>query len=260
MTYAKILLPIGLLTAMAAEILIFPSTALAQVVTKTNALASYSYSGTNAFVPSDPLVSASGSLSTFSFLPTAFSASSSGALPSTNTVSAVIALDMSANSGLWFAGALNLNAQVNYSLAAPTATSSAHADFSAPFTLEVTGVDGAPFVPVGLPIATNMTITPPFVAVTGPVAFPAGNLSGSFAFDINTIKAHFGIGGGSNITSMRLQVSPLLTVQSERGSATASLVNFDLSNNQMVPEPSTCALLFLGLGAASVAVWRRRSP
>jgi hypothetical protein len=239
---------------------VLPFAGHAQVLTKTNPLASYSYDATNAFVPSDPLASASGSLSTFSFLPTDFSVSSSGAASATNTVTALITLDMAANPGFWFDGpgvSMNLNAQVNYSLAAPTATSSARADFSAPFTLLVTAVNGSPFAPSGLPIATNMTITPPFAAATGPGSFPSGSISGAFAFDINTIKAHFGIAAGSNITAMRLQVSPLLTVQSERGSATASIVNFDVAS-QVVPEPSTYALLMLGAGAVGFTAWRRR--
>jgi hypothetical protein len=82
-------------------------------------------------------------------------------------------------------------------------------------------------------------------------------MSGVFAFDINTVKAHFGIGAGSNITGLQLQVSPVLTVQSERGSAAASVVNFDVAT-QVVPEPSSCVLLLLGAGVSALAVWRRR--
>jgi len=243
-------------TALVAScLLLFPfGSAEAQVVTMTNALASYSYDATNAFVPSDPLAAASGSLSTLSFLPTGFSVSSSGAAAATNTAISSITVDVEANPGLWFAGAgslLTLNAKVNYSLAAPTSVSLAQVDFSAPFTLLVTSVNGSAFVPSGLPISTNMTITPPFAAISGPGAFPSGSVSGAFAFDLNTIKTHFGIGAASNITGLRLQVSPLLSVQSTRGSATASLVNFDVAT-QVVPEPSTYALLALGAGLTAI--------
>ena len=240
---------------------VLPLAGHAQIVTKTNALASYSYDAANAFVPSDPLASASGMLSTFSFLPTAFTVSSSGAAATTNTASALVTLDVNADPGFWFDGpgvSMNLNAQVNYSLAAPTATSSARADFSAPFTLLVTAVNGSPFAPSVLPIATNMTITPPFAAASGPGLFPAGSISGAFAFDINTIKAHFGLAAGSNITGMRLQFSPVLTVQSERGSATAAIVNFDVTN-QVVPEPSTYLLLVTGLAFVALVARRRRA-
>jgi hypothetical protein len=236
---------------------VLPFAGQAQVVTKTNSLASYSYGATNAFVPSEPLVSASGSLSTFSFLPISLAATSSGPGPATNIVTAFATLDMAANPGLWFEGVGHVNAQVNYSLSAPTSTSSARAEFSAPLTLLVTAVNGSPFAPSSLPVATSMMITPPFVAVTGPGSFPSASMSGVFAFDINTVKAHFGIGAGSNITGLRLQVSPVLTVQSERGSAAASVVNFDVAT-QVVPEPSSCALLLLGAGVSVLAVWRRR--
>jgi hypothetical protein len=236
---------------------VLPFAGQAQVVTKTNSLASYSYDATNAFVPSEPLVSASGSLSTFSFLPISLAATSSGPGPATNIVTAFATLDMAANPGLWFDGVGHVNAQANYSLYAPTSTSSARADFSVPFTLEVTAVNGIPFAFPGSLLAANLTITPPFSAVTGPGSFPSASMSGASAFDINTVKAHFGIGAGSNITGMRLQVSPVLTVQSERGSAAASIVNFDVAI-QVVPEPSSFALLLLGAGVSALAVWRRR--
>jgi hypothetical protein len=46
-------------------------------------------------------------------------------------------------------------------------------------------------------------------------------------------------------------------VQSERGSAAASIVNFDVAT-QVVPEPSSFALLLFGAGVSVLAVWRRR--
>ena len=236
---------------------VLTSTGQAQVVTKTNSLASYSYDATNAFVPSEPVVSASGSLSTFSFLPISLAATSSGPGPTTNSASAFAALDMVANPGLWFDGVAHVNTQMNYSLSAPTSTSSARADLSVPLTLEVTAVNGLPFVFSGSLLAANLAVTPPFSAASGPGSFPSASMSGAFLFDINTVKAHFGIGAGGNITGMRLQVSPVLTVQSERGSAAASIVNFDVAA-QVVPEPSSFTLLLLGAGAAALSVWRRR--
>ena len=235
----------------------WPSRSSALVVTQTNSLASYSYDSTNAFVPADPVTSAAAPLSTFSFLPTTFVASTSGT--GTNTTTAVVSLDMMANPGFWFDGAaifLSLNAETTYSLAAPSPTSSAQVSLSAPVSVDVTGLDGAPYVS-GTPLPGTLTVTPSSVSVSGPLAFTNGSLSGTFTLDINTIKVYFGIGAGSKITAMRLQISPILTAQSQNGSATGQLVNFDVANN-VVPEPSTYALLLIGAGALGFVSWRRR--
>jgi hypothetical protein len=56
---------------------------------------------------------------------------------------------------------------------------------------------------------------------------------------------------------MRLQFSPVVSAWSERGSASASLVNVDVGN-QVVPEPSTYALLALAASGLGVYALRRR--
>ena len=247
----------ALLQLVAITAVLLPAGSFGLVVTQTNSLVSYSYESTNAFVPADPVTSAADPLSTFSFLPTTFIASTSGT--GTNTASAVVSLDMVANPGLWFDGAaisLSLNAETTYSLVAPLSTSSAQVSLSAPVSVDVIGLDGAPYVS-GTPLPGTLTVTPPSVSVSGPLAFSNGNMSGSYSFDINTIKVYFGIGAGQKITAMRLQVSPVLTAQSQDGSASGQLVNFDVANN-VVPEPSTYALLLLGTGAVAFVFWRRR--
>jgi len=100
-------------------------------------------------------------------------------------------------------------------------------------------------------------VTPSFIETTGPGSFPTGSLSGDISLSLTTIKAHFGIGAGSNITGMRVQFSPVVSAWSERGSASASLVNVDVSN-AVVPEPSTYALLALAAAATILLRWRRR--
>jgi len=231
-----------------------------QIVYKTNSLVTYGYDALNPFVPGEPSVAATDPTSTFSYLPTAFQAAVSGSAWNIASTSGVVDLSMDANPGNYFDGtvlALNVNTKVNYSLAAPTSTSSAGAVFTAPFTLYITEVDNAAFATPLLQYATNITITPPYIEVTGPASFPTGQFSGSLSLDINTIKLHFGIGATNKITGMRLQISPSLTVWSERGSANASVVNFDVTNN-VVPEPSTYALLLVGLSAVGFVAFRRR--
>ena len=256
--------PLGFLPASHALLAAFLAMAIcsnvgAQIVTKTNGLASYAYDASSAFVPGEPLAAASDSLSTFSFFPAAFSTSSSGGAPSSNSLTSTVALDINANPGVWFEGPLSMsgNAQANYSLAAPIPTSTARVDFAAPFTLQVTSVNGSPFLPSGSPLATNLTITPPFVSVSGPTQFPAGTINGSISLDIATIKLFFGIAAGSNVTGMRLMLSPTISAQSENGTASISLVNFDVAS-KVVPEPSTCVLLLAAGGLAGVYGWRRR--
>ena len=235
--------------------------ASAQIVYKTNSLVTYSYDASNPFVPGEPAAPESDPLSTFSYFPSGFATSiTAGSAWNIASTSGVVGLTMDANPGKYFDGsalALNVNTKVNYSLTAPTATSSAGAVFTAPFTLYITEVNDAPFATPLLQYATNITITPPYIEVTGPGAFPTGQFSGSLTLDINTIKLHFGIAADQKITGMRLQISPSLSVWAERGSANASVVNFDVTN-YVVPEPSTYALLFAGLGVVAFVAHRRR--
>jgi hypothetical protein len=245
--------------AFAAVIAAFLNTAPAQVIV-SNSLVTYTYEqgAGNAFVPSSPLTSATAPDSLLSFFPSGFATTNSGSAWDIKTVSSVLTVSMDANNGLWFGpNALQLSAQVNYSLVAPTSTSSAGLSVSAPLTLYITEVDGVAFGSPTLQLADSLTFVPSFVETTGPGSFPSSSLSGEINLSLNTIKAHFGIGAGNNITGMRVQISPVLSVWSERGSSTASLVNLDVAN-AVVPEPSTYALLVLGAGALGVAAWRRR--
>lgn len=236
------------------------NTTLSAQIIVSNSLVTYTYeqSSGGAFVPSTPLTSATPPDSSLSFFPTGFSALNSGSAWNIETFSSVLTVTMDANSGYWFDGnALQLSSQVNYSLAAPTSTSEAGVAVTAPFTLYITEVDGTAFGSPSLQLTDALTFTPSFVETVGPNSFPTGSLSGGISLSLNTIKTHFGIGAGNNITGMRVQFSPVISAWSERGSASASLVNFDVVN-QVVPEPSTYALFLLGSAAVGLAVWRRR--
>lgn len=223
----------------------------AQLVTKSNSLVSYTYDAMYSSVLGDPLTPTAGTQSTLSFFPTSFDVESiSSGTGVTNNITQSLTFDIEAASGYWFDGSalsMNINGKLNYNLAAPVSGSLASASFTSPLTLDVTGVDGSPFSSIALPYADSLVVTPSFVQVAGPAGFESGNITGSISLDITTIKLHFGIAPGSNVTALRLTVAPNLTVYSQSGSADAALVNFDVVN-QVVPEPSTYALL--GLAAA----------
>lgn len=247
------------LIALIVALVVLATPTFAQVIV-SNSLVTYTYeqSAGNAFVPSAPLTSATPPDSTLSFFPTGFSTTNSGSAWDIKTVSSVLTVTLDANAGYWFgANALQLGAQVNYALNAPTSTSTAGVSFSAPFTLYITSVNNTPFGSPSLQLTDSLNVTPNFIETSGPGSFPTGALSGEITLSLNTIKSHFGIGAGNNITGMRVQFSPVISVWSERGSASASLVNFDVAN-QVVPEPSTYALLALGAGVAGWSAWRRR--
>lgn len=234
------------------------ATSSAQIII-SNSLATYTYeqNPANSFVPSTPIAPASGDISTLSFFPSGFSASTSGSTWDIDSASAVLTTTMDANPGLHFGNdAFTMSSQVTYSLVAPTATSSAGVSVSAPFTLYVTEVDGVGFGTT-LQMTNSLLFSPAFLETTGPSSFLTGSLNGQISLSLNEIKTHFGIGPANNITGMRVQFSPSVSAWSERGSATASLVNVDISN-QVVPEPSTYALLAMAAAGLGAHIVRRR--
>jgi hypothetical protein len=232
------------------------ATSSAQIII-SNSLATYTYeqNPANSFVPSSPIAPASGTTSTLSFFPSGFSAGTSGSAWNIDSETAVLTATLNANPGLFFVDALTMNSQVNYSLVAPTSTSSAGISASAPFTLYVTEVDGVGFGTT-LQLTDTLVFAPSVVEATGPSSFLTGSLTGTISLSLNTIKTHFGIGPASNITGMRVQFSPSISAWSERGSATASLVNVDISS--VVPEPSTYALLAMAAAGLGAHIVRRR--
>lgn len=251
-------------TALTAAALVIASSAdsSAQVVL-TNALVTYTYDVPNPLVPNDPIVPVTGNVSTISFFPSNFYAdvsSSSGF--AIDKRSGLVGLSMEANAGLYFdlPITLTLNAAANYNLAAPVSGSYAGAILNAvPFTLYITEVDNSPYA-LSVPQYPGLiSVSPAFANVSGPFGFQSGTFSGITTLDLSSIKSYFGLGAGQNITGMRLQISPSLTVWANNGTARADLVNFDVSKT-VVPEPSTVALLMLGSATGGLALWRRRRP
>lgn len=225
----------------------------------SNSLVTYTYDVPNPLVPNNPIAPVTGDVSTLSFLPANFGASVVGSGFMIDTESGVVGVLMEANPGLYFDGSIlmTLNAKAPYNIfASPQPGAYAGALFSAPFTLYITEVDGSPFAYSVPEYESAMTVSPASVSV-GPGGFMAGNFNASLSLDLNTVKSHFSLAPGQNITGMRLQALPSITAYANNGSANASVVNFDIQST-VVPEPSTYALFMLGSAAGGFALWRRR--
>jgi hypothetical protein len=119
-------------------------------------------------------------------------------------------------------------------------------------------VDGAPFSS-SAPMSGSLAISPSNTfSLLGPGRVSDGQWSSSLTLDINMIKMHFGLAPASKVTGLRLQYSSTLTAASINGGASISTLNVNVTN-QVVPEPSTYALLAIAAAAlAGLALRRRR--
>lgn len=231
----------------------------AQVIV-TNSMVTYGYQENpiGTYVPSSPLTSEV-PFSSLAFAPNNFGAASSGAGVQIDTQTGILTVDMNARPGMWFTGtnALALEVAGSYSLTAPFSISEAFSSVTASYTLYLQEVDGVAFSSP-TPFSASLAVSPTnaFSAV-GPGAVTSGLWNSAIALDINTIKTHFGIAPSRNVTGLRLQYSSTLSSASINGSASIDTLNVNITN-QVVPEPSTYALLALAAAGLGARIWRRR--
>jgi hypothetical protein len=211
------------------------------------------------FVPPSPTITAD------PFVQLAFAPNSSiqteQSLPfDLKTKTGQLQMDIQAAPGLWFGlhdSLLELYTAGSYSLSAPfgpVPQSQAFASFTASYTLAVNEVDNMPFSS-GAPFAASLTLIPSGVSIVGPGGSANGTWNGSVQLDLNSIKAHFGLGPSNNITGMLLQYTANLSAAAIYGQATASMLNLNVLPS-IVPEPSTYAMLVMS--AAGALWWARR--
>lgn len=223
------------------------------------------------FTPPTPVTSYDpvGMVSQLSFVPNNFIQTDQNVLFDLKTKQSQLQINIQAGPGMWFTGnALKLETAGSYNLVAPFGSpplplspggptnSYAYASATAAYTLMVTDVDNAPFIGGSL-LTNTVTITPSSLDSVGPGGSVSGSWSGSVVLDINAIKVHFGIGATNNVTGMVLQYNAQIAAAGVYGNASTSLMNLNVVN-QVVPEPSTYALLLLGGAAAGYLGWRRR--
>jgi hypothetical protein len=242
------------------------ATALHAQIIVTNSMVTYAYedSPAGSYAPPSPLVSES-PYSRIAFSPNNFVASSTDAVPNPVTgaqISAqtgILTLDMTANTGMWFTGtnALALEVGGSYSMSAPFSFSESFVSVTASYSIYLQEVDGAAFTS-STPFSGALSIAPTnSFSLVGPGGVSSGLWNAALSLDINTIKAHFGIAPSSNVTGMRLQYSSTLTGASLSGSASIDTLNVNITN-QVVPEPSTYALLALAAAGLAARMVRRR--
>ena len=247
-----------LLTALFAVFVASTGASRAQIIV-SNSLVSYSIqqSTNGIFIPASPLVSQTAN-SQLELNPVNFLAQASAGGISIVSAAGVLNVDMDTAAGQYFTGnAFTLDVKGSYNLVAPFSASEAFASLSGTWSLSLYEVDHAPFG-AGSPMSGMLSFAPAATySITGPVATSAGLWTNSPSFDINTIKMHFGVAPSSQLTGLRLQYSPSITAASSGGSATVPLNNVVLTN-QVVPEPSTYALLLMS--GAGMLWWMGRKP
>lgn len=231
----------------------------AQVII-TNSMVTYAYqdSPADTYVPATPLTSEV-PYSSLAFAPNNFVASTSGSDIQIDTRTGILTVDMNANSGMWFTGtnAFALDVTGSYSLFAPFSSSESFVGVTASYTLYLQGVDGAAFTS-STPLTGSLSIAPTNAfSLVGPGGVSSGQWNTSISLDINTIKTHFGIAPTSDVTGLRLQYSSTLSAASINGGASVDTLNLNVTN-QVVPEPSTYALLALAAAALATRMVRRR--
>jgi len=157
----------------------------------------------------------------------------------------------------------SLSMSGDYSVWAPFGTpqSQAKVTMSGVYSIQITGVDWAPWSSAQSTLG-SMVITPSDVTRVGPQnVATTGNWSGSASINWDAVKAAAGVASGRNITGALLQFTVDIGAASVYGQARTSVTNFNVNapvDLVAVPEPPT--LILAGLGAAGVLAngYRRR--
>lgn len=164
-----------------------------------------------------------------------------------------------------------LNMGGNYSVWAPlgvgdmgagSPASIAKVTMSGNYSVQVTGVDWAPYSG-GTSLGGSMTIVPSEVTANGPQPATNGTWSGSTTIDWTALRAAAGLSPTANITQVAFQYTAVIGAASVYGRAQTAVTNFNIVDSTdvvpvPVPEPPTIILAGLGAAAAVGHGYRRR--
>jgi hypothetical protein len=233
-------------------------------------------SGTGLFIPPDPVASLSGSSNELAFYPNRFILTDQSLSFDIKSLSSQLGMFVSGKVVSGTAGpigyeleTLNLNIKGSYSLLAPFATvpppgsgaSEALVQMNnVPLTIKVTGVNWSEYAR-GIALGATLNVSPNNVTAVGPNGSASGIWSGSYAVDMNALRAAAGILPTDSITQVQIQATATVYAASMYASAQSSVTNFDVQTNVeavAVPEPPTVILAGLGVAAAVGQGYRRR--
>jgi len=227
------------------------------------------------FMPPDPVVSLSGSSNELSFFPNRFVITDQSLNFDLKSLSSQLGMFVNGKVVSGTSGpvgyeleSLNLNIKGAYDLFAPFtnippsgATSLAQVQMSdVPLTIKVTGVNWAAYAG-GIALGATIDVAPNDVTAVGPNGAASGIWSGSYAVDMNALRAAAGILPTDSITQIQIQATATVYAASMYASAQASVTNFDVQTNVeavAIPEPPTVILAGLGVAAAVGQGYRRR--
>lgn len=227
------------------------------------------------FIPPDPTVSSSGLSNELSFFPNRFILTDQALSFDLKSLSSQLGMFVSGKTVSGTGGvtayelkSLNFNIKGAYDIYAPftnippdNATSIAQVQMSnVPLTIKVTGVNWGSYAG-GSPLAATINVSPSTATVVGPNGAESGVWSGSYAVDMDALRAAAGILPTDYISQIQIQATSTIYAASMYGRAQSSVTNFDIQTDTApvaVPEPPTVILAGLGAAAAVGHGYRRR--
>jgi hypothetical protein len=227
------------------------------------------------FMPPDPTVSSSGSTNELAFFPNRFILTDQAQTFDLKSLSSQLGMFVSGKIVSGTGGltgyeleSMSFNIAGAYNLYAPFtnippsgATSLAQVQMSnVPLTIKVTGVNWNSYAG-GTVLTGTMNVTPSSVTATGPDGADSGTWTGSYAVDMNALRAAAGILPTDYISQIQIQATASVFAASLYASAQASVTNFEVQTDTApvaVPEPPTVILAGLGAAAAVGHSYRRR--